>query len=173
MFSCIVYTYFLAKPYCKNSRAEIALVLVGNSTLEKQTGVQTKLHICTGSRTYAGRHPPLLRNVPRSAACKQPQVRNSSLQLQRAMPWCISTNSGLLKLYVLLDNVWGDDLPSWPCPSVLFSKLNKMFYGHFDPVFFLKIMKINNFQGELPDVSAKKEALLSVPTVMVRIPFFE
>ena len=41
-----------------------------------------------------------------------------------------------------------------------FSKLNKMFFGYFDPDFFLKIMKINNFRGELTDSSAKKEALL-------------
>ena len=43
---------------------------------------------------------------------------------------------------------------------LLFSKLNKTFLGYLDPaVFFLQIMKMNNFRGDLTDISAKKEAL--------------
>ena len=47
------------------------------------------------------------------------------------------------------------------CSAVLlFSKLSKLFFGYFDPDFFFLIMKINNCQGDLADVSAKKEALV-------------
>ena len=35
-----------------------------------------------------------------------------------------------------------------------FSKLNEIFFGYFDPDFFLKIIKINNFRVELTDNSA-------------------
>ena len=42
---------------------------------------------------------------------------------------------------------------------LLFSKLNKLFFGYFDPDFFYNIVKINDFRGELDDISAKKEAL--------------
>ena len=45
-------------------------------------------------------------------------------------------------------------------PVLLFSKLNKIFFGYLHPEFFFKIMKINNFQGDLTDISAKKEALV-------------
>ena len=43
---------------------------------------------------------------------------------------------------------------------LLFSKLNKMCFGYFDPEIFYQIMKINNFRGDLTDISAKKEALM-------------
>ena len=48
-------------------------------------------------------------------------------------------------------------------PAVLlFSKLNKIFFGYFDPdFFFFKIMKINNFQREITGISAKKGALVT------------
>ena len=48
-----------------------------------------------------------------------------------------------------------------PCiPVLLFSKLNKMFFGYFDPETIFKIIKLNNFRGDLTDISTKKEALL-------------
>ena len=48
------------------------------------------------------------------------------------------------------------------CPSVLlFSKLNKMFFGCFHLHLF-GIMIVNDFRGDLPDISAKKESLVSV-----------
>ena len=44
---------------------------------------------------------------------------------------------------------------------LLFSKLNKLFFGYFYPdKIFFKIMKMNNFQGELTNISAKKETLI-------------
>ena len=42
-----------------------------------------------------------------------------------------------------------------------FSKLNKTFFGYFDPENIFQIIKINIFWGELTDNSAKKEALLA------------
>ena len=42
-----------------------------------------------------------------------------------------------------------------------FTKVDKMFFGYFDLDCFLGTMKINNFRGELTDISAKKEALLA------------
>ena len=48
---------------------------------------------------------------------------------------------------------------------LLFSKSNKMFVGYCDPEkYIFSIMKINNYQGDLTDISAKKEAL-SVTTI--------
>ena len=44
--------------------------------------------------------------------------------------------------------------------AFLFSKLNKLFFGCFDPENIFWIMKMDNFQGELTDISAKKEAML-------------
>ena len=41
-----------------------------------------------------------------------------------------------------------------PPPVLPFSKLIKKFSGYFDPDFFFKIMKIDNFRGELTDTSA-------------------
>ena len=47
--------------------------------------------------------------------------------------------------------------------SVLpFSKINKIFVGYFDPGNIFLIIKIINFQGDLTDNSAKKEALAEV-----------
>ena len=40
------------------------------------------------------------------------------------------------------------------------------FFGYFDPEFFLKIMEINHFRGDLTDISAKKEALLGIAVLM-------
>ena len=40
-----------------------------------------------------------------------------------------------------------------------FSKLNKILFGYFDPEKIFLDNKINNFRGELTDISAKKEAL--------------
>ena len=42
---------------------------------------------------------------------------------------------------------------------LLFSKLNEIFFGYFDPEKIFLDMKINNFQGELTDFSAINEAL--------------
>ena len=43
---------------------------------------------------------------------------------------------------------------------LLLSKLNKIYFGYFDPEFFFLIIKIIIFRGELTDISAKKEALV-------------
>ena len=43
-----------------------------------------------------------------------------------------------------------------------FSNLIKLFFGYFDPDNIFLIMKINNFQGELTDILARKEALSAV-----------
>ena len=49
---------------------------------------------------------------------------------------------------------------------LLFSKLNKIIVGYFDPEKgFFYIMKINYFRGELTDNSALKEALVSMHLV--------
>ena len=45
---------------------------------------------------------------------------------------------------------------------LLFSKLNKIFFGFFDPGNIFLDKKINNFRGELTDISAKKEVLVGV-----------
>ena len=42
---------------------------------------------------------------------------------------------------------------------LLFSNLNKIFFGYFDPDFFNKIIQIHIFRDELSDISARKEAL--------------
>ena len=43
---------------------------------------------------------------------------------------------------------------------LLFSKLNKIFFGYFDLEKIFLDNEINNFQGELTDISAKKAALI-------------
>ena len=43
---------------------------------------------------------------------------------------------------------------------LLFSKLNDFFFGYFDPENIFLIIEINNFRGDLTDISAKKEGLL-------------
>ena len=40
-----------------------------------------------------------------------------------------------------------------------FSKLNKMFFGYFDPENIFLVNEKINFRGDLTDNSAKKEAL--------------
>ena len=44
----------------------------------------------------------------------------------------------------------------WAQPVLLFSKLNKICFGYFEPDFFFQIMRINDSWGELTDSSAKK-----------------
>ena len=41
-----------------------------------------------------------------------------------------------------------------------FSKLKKIFFGYFDPEHVFEIMKINNFRGELTDISAKRNTVV-------------
>ena len=41
-----------------------------------------------------------------------------------------------------------------------FSKLNNLFFGYFDPVIVFFIIKINNFRGDLSDISAKTATLI-------------
>ena len=41
----------------------------------------------------------------------------------------------------------------------IFSKLNYFTFGYFDPIIFFLIIKINNFRGDLSDVSAKTATL--------------
>ena len=48
----------------------------------------------------------------------------------------------------------------WLGPVIPFAKLNKLFFGYFDPAKIFYIIKINIFLGELTDISAKKEALV-------------
>ena len=43
---------------------------------------------------------------------------------------------------------------------LLFSKLNKIFFGYFDPENILLDNEKKIFRGELTDISARKEALL-------------
>ena len=45
----------------------------------------------------------------------------------------------------------------------VFKKINIL--GHFNPDLLKKIMKINNFRGDLPDISAEKEALICTALV--------
>ena len=42
---------------------------------------------------------------------------------------------------------------------LLFSKLNYIFFGYFDPGKIFLIMKINIVRGDLTEISAKTEAL--------------
>ena len=46
---------------------------------------------------------------------------------------------------------------------LLFSKLNEVFFGYFDPESFFYIVKINIFRSDLTDVSAKKDRLQQGP----------
>ena len=50
---------------------------------------------------------------------------------------------------------------------LLFSKLNKISFGYFDPENIILDNKINNFRGDLTDISAKKEALLFDPVIFI------
>ena len=45
---------------------------------------------------------------------------------------------------------------------LLFSKLNILFFGYFDPEKIFLDNRMNNFQGELTDISAKKAALVAI-----------
>ena len=45
------------------------------------------------------------------------------------------------------------------CAVLLFSKLNKFFFGYFDPKNMFSNKKINNFRGALTNVSARTTAL--------------
>ena len=45
---------------------------------------------------------------------------------------------------------------------LLFSKLNQIFIGYFDPEMVFYIVKITDFRGDLSDISALKEALSHV-----------
>ena len=49
---------------------------------------------------------------------------------------------------------------------LLFSKLNKIFFGYFDLEKIFLDNEINNFQGELTDVSAIKAALAAFPIIL-------
>ena len=49
---------------------------------------------------------------------------------------------------------------------LLFSKLNKSFFGCFDPVIYFLIIKIDSFRGDLSDVSTKPATLVA----SIRIP---
>ena len=54
-----------------------------------------------------------------------------------------------------------------PQPVLLFSKLNKVFFGYFDPENdFFQMIQINNCRGDLTDVSAKKEALSMIDMIV-------
>ena len=44
--------------------------------------------------------------------------------------------------------------------SAFVLKIKQIFFGHFDPDFFFKIMKMNNFRGDLTDISVKKNCSL-------------
>ena len=44
----------------------------------------------------------------------------------------------------------------------LFSKLINLLFGYFDPVTIFYVIKINNFRGDLSDISAKFELKFSV-----------
>ena len=49
------------------------------------------------------------------------------------------------------------------CAAVkFFSKSNNLFFGYFDPINIFLIIKINNFRGDLSDVSAKTATLVLV-----------
>ena len=41
-------------------------------------------------------------------------------------------------------------------PVLLFSKLNEIFFGYFDQKINFRVVKLNNVQGDLGDISAKK-----------------
>ena len=44
----------------------------------------------------------------------------------------------------------------------LFSRSNILVCGYFDPEAFFYVMKVNDFWGDLTDISAKKKALVFV-----------
>ena len=44
-------------------------------------------------------------------------------------------------------------------PVKFFSKLYKLIFGYFDPIIFFLIIKINNFRGDLSDISAETATL--------------
>ena len=51
------------------------------------------------------------------------------------------------------------------CPVVLvFAMLYTLFFGNSDPDFFFNIMKTNNFRGDLTDILANKQPLVSRQT---------
>ena len=56
-----------------------------------------------------------------------------------------------------MDNLPGD----WPANTsvLLFSKINKMFFGYFDPENIFLDNEIQKLWGDLTDISAKKETL--------------
>ena len=54
---------------------------------------------------------------------------------------------------------------------LLFSKLNKICVGYFDPDFVLELVNTNNFQGELTDTLAKKEALFGSSHFVIKLEF--
>ena len=49
--------------------------------------------------------------------------------------------------------------------EAFFQKLNIIFFGCFDPIFFFLIIKINNFRGDLSDISAKRQHWSRVFTI--------
>ena len=49
----------------------------------------------------------------------------------------------------------------------LFQNKINCFFGYFEPEKIFLIIKINNFRGELTDISAKKEALLRIICLLV------
>ena len=53
---------------------------------------------------------------------------------------------------------------------LLFSNLNKIFFGYFDAENIFKITKTINYRGDLTDVSAKKEAPSVTSSLLLRIP---
>ena len=57
--------------------------------------------------------------------------------------------------------------PSLRRPVLLFSKLNKMFFGYFDPEKIFLDNENTNFRGELTDISTKNEALTASSSRMI------
>ena len=54
-------------------------------------------------------------------------------------------------------------------PVIVFSKRNKLVLGCFDPVHVLCTLKVNNFRGDLTDVSAKTKTLLHTLRTAARV----
>ena len=49
------------------------------------------------------------------------------------------------------------------------SKLTKICFGYFNPFVFTKIVKINNYPGDVSDISAQKEPMAGSSEVFFKI----
>ena len=98
---------------------------------------------------------------------KQPKCNSTHEQSTRIEPICYKCRSSVVSIRLWLelnrpeivlptcsDPVYTKEHHHAIWPVILCSKLNQLFLGYFDATMIISLTKINNFQGDVTDVSA-------------------